>query len=62
MDVPVTATAEVALPGVSAGQRVWVDGTARTAGPLADGDGSTGQAGVAVVSVSSGWHQVSTAP
>jgi alpha-L-rhamnosidase len=61
VDVPVTVTAEVALPGVSAGQRVWVDGTARTAEPLADGDGSSGQAGVAAVRVSSGWHQVSTA-
>jgi hypothetical protein len=27
VDVPATATAEVALPGVSAGQLVWVDGT-----------------------------------
>jgi alpha-L-rhamnosidase len=69
VDVPVTATAEVALPGVSAGQRVWVDGAARTAELLADGaaagdaagNGSS-QAGAAAVSVSSGWHTVSTAP
>jgi hypothetical protein len=69
VDVPVTATAEVALPGVRAGQRVWVDGAARTAEPLAGGaaaddaaGNSASQAGVAAVSVSSGWHTVSTAP
>ena len=34
VDVPATATAEVALPGVRAGQRVWVDGAAVTATAL----------------------------
>jgi alpha-L-rhamnosidase len=59
VDVPATSTAEVALPGVRPGQRVWVDGTARTAtaAPAADG---TAAAGAAVVTVGSGRHQVAT--
>ena len=76
--VPATATAEVALPGVVAGQRVWVDGQPRTAEPLTAAEGdtaaavpatagdpstdTTGQAGLAVVPVTSGWHRVSTGP
>jgi alpha-L-rhamnosidase len=63
IDVPATATAQVALPGVRAGQRVWVDGQPRTAALLPDDD--TGPvpttAGLAVVPVGSGWHQVATA-
>jgi hypothetical protein len=76
VDVPATATAGVALPGVAAGQRVWVDGQPRTAEPLtaAAGDAAadttvgdpatdaTGQSGLAVVPVTSGWHRVSTGP
>ena len=67
IDVPATATAEVALPGVRAGQRVWVDGTAVTARALpASGltaaDAATAAAGLAVVTVGSGSHQVTTAP
>jgi alpha-L-rhamnosidase len=58
VDVPPTATARVALPGVSVGQRVWVDGAARTATALDD----TATGGLAVVTVAPGWHQVSTAP
>jgi alpha-L-rhamnosidase len=84
VDVPATATAEVALPGVRAGQRVWVDGSPVTARPLAEGDTADGtaggdtvstgstvstgggvpagaDAGLAVVPVGSGWHQVATA-
>ncbi|HEX4093143.1 MAG TPA: family 78 glycoside hydrolase catalytic domain [Trebonia sp.] len=67
VDVPATASAEVALPGVRAGQRVWVDGTPVTARPLpaADTAGPVASpavsyaAGLAVVPVSSGWHHIS---
>jgi len=69
IDVPATATAEVALPGVHAGQRVWVDGVPETAGVLPAGDSagsgtpaSDSDAGLAVVPVGSGWHRVATAP
>lgn len=65
VDVPATATAQVALPGVRAGQRVWVDGTPVTARPLpAGGPASTASpaSGLAVVPVSSGWHEIATAP
>jgi Bacterial alpha-L-rhamnosidase 6 hairpin glycosidase domain/Bacterial alpha-L-rhamnosidase C-terminal domain/Bacterial alpha-L-rhamnosidase concanavalin-like domain len=67
IDVPATATAAVALPGVRAGQRVWVDGTAVTAkalpaAELTAADDGTGAAGLAVVTVSSGPHRVSAAP
>ena len=69
IDVPATATAEVALPGVRAGQRVWVDGTPVTARPLPAGSTAAAGipaagavAGLAVVPVSSGWHHVSTSP
>jgi alpha-L-rhamnosidase len=69
IDVPATATAEVALPGVHAGQRVWVDGVPETAGVLPAGDSagsgppaSDSGAGLAVVPVGSGWHRVATAP
>jgi alpha-L-rhamnosidase len=58
--VPATATAEVALPGVRAGQRVWVDGTQVTARPLPPADAPAAEA--AAVPVASGWHRVSTAP
>jgi alpha-L-rhamnosidase len=68
--VPATATAEVALPGVRAGQRVWVDGVAVTASVMPGGDAEPGAgppagdsaAGLAVVPVGSGWHRVATAP
>jgi alpha-L-rhamnosidase len=68
VDVPATATAEVALPGVRAGQVVWVDGTPRRAAAWPAGSTSaTAQpgaaaAGLAVVAVGSGWHRVATAP
>ena len=70
VDVPATSTAVVALPGVHAGQRVWVDGTPVTAGTLTAGDtaqaGETAAgesaAGLAVVQVGSGWHRVAAAP
>jgi Bacterial alpha-L-rhamnosidase 6 hairpin glycosidase domain/Bacterial alpha-L-rhamnosidase C-terminal domain/Bacterial alpha-L-rhamnosidase concanavalin-like domain len=67
VDVPPTATAQVALPGVRAGQRVWVDGVAHTAQslPVSGADDSAAGdsgAGLAVVSVAPGWHQVSNAP
>jgi alpha-L-rhamnosidase len=64
VDVPATATAEVALPGVRAGQRVWVDGTPQVASALPPGAAQPGAAvaGLAVVTVGSGWHRVSTAP
>jgi len=63
VDVPATATAQVSLPGVRAGQRVWVDGVAHTAAPLPDDTAAGGPgAGLPVVTVGSGWHQVSTAP
>jgi hypothetical protein len=69
VDVPATATAVVALPGVDAGQRVWVDGAPVTAAALPEDDTASAglgagdpAAGLAVVPVSSGWHQVSTAP
>jgi Bacterial alpha-L-rhamnosidase 6 hairpin glycosidase domain/Bacterial alpha-L-rhamnosidase C-terminal domain/Bacterial alpha-L-rhamnosidase concanavalin-like domain len=61
--VPVSATAQVALPGVHAGQRVYVDGSARTAASApADGPAGAADAGIAVVSVGSGSHTVSTSP
>jgi alpha-L-rhamnosidase len=50
--VPTTATAQVSLPGMSVGSRVWVDGRARTA--VADG-------GLAVVGIGSGTYQVRVA-
>ena len=60
--VPVTATAVVALPGVRAGQRVWVDGAAVTARPLpADGAATGPAAGLPVVTVTSGWHRITLA-
>jgi Bacterial alpha-L-rhamnosidase 6 hairpin glycosidase domain/Bacterial alpha-L-rhamnosidase C-terminal domain/Bacterial alpha-L-rhamnosidase concanavalin-like domain len=64
VDVPATATAEVALPGVSAGQRVWVDGTPQVAAarPAGAAQPGAGTGGLAVVTVGSGWHQVATAP
>jgi alpha-L-rhamnosidase len=64
VDVPATATAEVALPGVRAGQRVWVDGAQVTAAAPPDGDTAAGgpDAGLAIVPVGSGWHRVATAP
>jgi hypothetical protein len=67
IDVPATATAEVAPPGVRAGQRVWVDGapvTARAlpASELTAADQGTAAAGLAVVTVGSGPHEVSAAP
>jgi len=68
VDVPATATARVALPGVLAGQLVWVDGTPRRAAALPAGPvigtAQPGDAtgGLAVVTVGSGWHQVSTGP
>jgi hypothetical protein len=68
VDVPATATAEVALPGVRAGQRVWVDGAPVTAGVMPGDDTASATAagnsaaGLAVVAVGSGWHQVATAP
>jgi alpha-L-rhamnosidase len=64
VDVPATATAEVALPGVRAGQRVWVDGLPRRAAALPAGSAQPGDAaaGLAVVTVGSGWHRVATAP
>jgi alpha-L-rhamnosidase len=63
VDVPATATAEVALPGVRAGQRVWVDGVPRTAAarPASAVQPGAAAAGLAVVTVGSGWHQVATA-
>ena len=73
VDVPATSTAEVMLPGVKAGQRVWVDGTPRTtaalpaslaAGDSQDGTSAAGAAaaGLGAVPVGSGWHTVSTGP
>jgi hypothetical protein len=63
VDVPATATAEVSLPGVRAGQHVWVDGAERTAALPPDDTAPAGaDAGLAVVTVGSGWHRVSTAP
>jgi alpha-L-rhamnosidase len=70
VDVPATAAAEVALPGVRAGQRVWVDGVAVTASAMPGGDTAPGAgppagdsaAGLAVVPVGSGWHRVAAAP
>jgi hypothetical protein len=55
--IPPTASAQVALPAVSAGQQVLVDGTAVTATSLPV---PSGQA-VAVVPVSSGTHTVAAA-
>ncbi|HEX3965478.1 MAG TPA: family 78 glycoside hydrolase catalytic domain [Trebonia sp.] len=55
--IPATASGEVALPGVSAGQQVLVDGTAVTATALQAPSGQT----VAVVPVSSGAHTVAAA-
>jgi hypothetical protein len=62
--VPTAATAEVALPGVRAGQRVRVDDAQVTARPLPAVDGPPGglAAGTAAVRVGPGWHLVSTAP
>ncbi len=65
VDVPATATAEVALPGVRAGQRVWVDGAAVTATALPRADAAAagpGAGAAAVVPVGSGSHEVATAP
>lgn len=59
--VPATATAQVALPGVRAGQAVYVDGRSVTASAAADAPAGSGS-GLAVVTVGSGSHQVSTAP
>jgi len=61
--VPTAATAEVALPGVRAGQRVRVDDAPVTARPLPAVDGPPGglAAGTAAVRVGPGWHLVSTA-
>jgi alpha-L-rhamnosidase len=55
--IPATAGGQVALPGVSAGQQVLVDGTAVTAAALRAPSGQT----VGVVPVSSGTHTVATA-
>jgi hypothetical protein len=54
--IPATAAAQVALPGVSAGQQVIVDGTAQPATAMTAPSGAT----IAVVSVGSGTHTVST--
>jgi len=54
--IPPTASGKVALPGISAGQQMLVDGTAVTATALQTPSGHT----VAVVPVSSGTHTVST--
>jgi Bacterial alpha-L-rhamnosidase 6 hairpin glycosidase domain/Bacterial alpha-L-rhamnosidase C-terminal domain/Bacterial alpha-L-rhamnosidase concanavalin-like domain len=64
VDVPATATAEVVLPGVRAGQRVLVDDDLVTARALPAADGLPGglAAGAAAVRVAPGWHLVSTAP
>jgi len=53
----------VALPGVRAGQRVWVDDAQETARPLPAAGGPPGglAAGAAAVRVGPGWHLVSTA-
>ncbi len=64
VDVPATATALVAMPGARPGERVWVDGTARTARSLpGDPPAGGGPAGLPVVPVTSGWHRIAlTAP
>ncbi len=64
VDVPTTATAEVVLPGVRAGQRVLVDDDLVTARALPAADGLPGglAAGAAAVRVAPGWHLVSTVP
>src|SRR5262249_19568963 len=54
--IPPTASGEVALPGISAGQQGLVDGAAVTATALRTPSGQT----VTVVPVSSGTHTVST--
>jgi alpha-L-rhamnosidase len=62
--IPTTATARVALPGVQPGQQVTVDGTPITAtaltpdSPLAITNGNT----LAVVTVGSGTHTITTTP
>jgi alpha-L-rhamnosidase len=69
VNVPTTAVAEVALPGVTPGQQVLVDGTAVTATALALPSMSTlpvvGPAGaggtLAVVQVGSGQHTIAPA-
>ena len=55
--VPADATAEVALPGVTPGHQVWVDGTATTTTSATVADGTVG-----VAQVSSGTHTISTSP
>lgn len=52
IDVPATATAEVSLPGMTAGSRVWVNGRVQTA--VADGS-------LAAIAVGSGTYQVRVA-
>jgi alpha-L-rhamnosidase len=54
--IPATARAQVALPGVSVGQQVLIDGTAQTTTTAATASGVP----VAVVSVGSGTHTVTT--
>jgi hypothetical protein len=54
--IPATAEAQVALPGVSVGQPVLVDGTAQTTTGATSASGAT----VAVVSVGSGTHTLTT--
>jgi alpha-L-rhamnosidase len=54
--IPPTASGQVALPGISAGQDMLVDGTAVTATAVQIPSGQT----VAVVPVGSGTHTVST--
>jgi hypothetical protein len=55
--IPATAQAQVALPGVSIGQQVLLDGTAQTTTRATTASGAS----VAVVSVGSGTHTVTTA-
>jgi alpha-L-rhamnosidase len=62
VDIPVAATAGVALPGVVPGQQVLVDGTLTTTTALTPDSplAATGGATLAVVHVSSGNHAIST--
>jgi alpha-L-rhamnosidase len=55
--IPATAQAQVALPGVSVGQQVLLDGTAQATTRATTASGAS----VAVVSVGSGTHTVATA-
>ena len=54
--IPATAQAQVALPGVAVGQQVLIDGTARMTTRATTASGAP----VAVVSVGSGTHTVTT--